>query len=73
MTEWISVEEELPYPNEVVLVCDQLNAFVSLGKLKEEGQDFSFKLMYIEAMEIDSFVTHWMNFPPPPVTPPSVS
>ena len=64
--EWISVEDALPYPDKTVLVCDQLNSFVSLGKLKEDQEDFIFELMYIESVEIDSFVTHWMSLPEPP-------
>ncbi len=59
--DWISLEHQLPENNQVVLCCDILNKFVSLGRyLKKEDE---FELMFIDKIEIDSVTTHWMPLP----------
>ena len=61
MNDWISIEDqELPPVGEVVLVCDEYNSFVSLGRATEDGE---FELMWVSEIEVDSNVTHWMPLP----------
>ena len=67
MGEWIHVEDKLPNPEEIVLVCDELNNFVSLGRLKDLGDDYCFHVMHIDRIEIDSETTHWMPLPKSPL------
>lgn len=65
--EWISVDDRLPFTDEVVLCCDIFSHFISLGKIVEQDEDeFRFELMYCENFEIDSSPTHWMPLPEPP-------
>lgn len=67
MNEWISLNEWTPYPGQIVLVCDVLNIFVTLGKVIEtENEKIEFDLMHIDNVEIDSQITHWMPLPKPP-------
>ena len=62
--EWIVAEELIPLGNPIILVCDCLNSFVSLGRYMEE--DNTFELMNMDNVEIDSVITHWMPLPTPP-------
>ena len=65
--EWVKIEDDLPDNEDIVLVCDKLNEFVSLGRyLEEEDGIYQFELMHIDRVEIDSFITHWMPLPNPP-------
>lgn len=64
--EWINLEQQLPPMNEPVLVCDELNEFVSMGKMIENIEvtgDVIFEMMYIEHVDADSIITHWMPLP----------
>ena len=63
MSEWISIEDFLPDPGQIVLVCDVFNSFVTLGRF--DGMD-EFELMNIDNVEIDSYITHWMPLMKPP-------
>ena len=70
MSEWISVEKDLPYLNEIVLVCDELNEFISLGRLVQSTEDENlgdFEMIWIDKMECDSVPTHWMPLPSLPM------
>ncbi len=61
---WIDVNDEYPCINECVLCFDDQNEFISIGRLVE---DFVFELMYIEKVEGDSVITHWMPLPDGPI------
>ncbi len=61
--EWIKVEEDLPIVDSIVLACDELNSFVSLAKYRDHEDEYWFDLMYVDEVEIDSIVTHWMPIP----------
>lgn len=62
--EWINTENYLPEDQEIVLVCDIFNTFISLGKYVKE--DDSFMIMSIEKVQSDSYPSHWMPLPLPP-------
>lgn len=64
MNEWISLHDELPEENIVIIVCDNISGFVSFAKFFEETNEF--ELMYIDKIEGDSNITHWMPLPSPP-------
>jgi hypothetical protein len=64
--EWINAEDDLPENGDIVLVCDQFNDFVSLGRMIDNDDDYSFELMYIDLVEIDTCPTHWMPLPTAP-------
>ncbi len=61
--DWIRVEEDLPAHGDIVLICDEFNSFVSLGKYVEDGDEFYFYLMSIDKVEFDSQITHWTTLP----------
>lgn len=65
--EWISVQDHLPPIGEVILCCDMLNEFVSLGRmtLEDNGEFGCFELMWIDEVQLDAHVTHWMLRPEP--------
>lgn len=63
MNEWIRIQDFLPDCGQTVLVCDEYNSFVTLGRF--DGID-QFELMNIDDVEIDSCITHWMPLPKPP-------
>lgn len=58
--EWIPVTEDLPDLNDIVLVCDEFNDFVSIGKVIKDQDYYRFILMNVEKIEGDTEVTHWM-------------
>ena len=59
--DWISLEHLLPENNQIVLCCDVLNKFVSLGRYLLEKDEL--ELMFIDKVQIDSVITHWMPLP----------
>lgn len=61
--EWIPVTEDLPDLNDIVLVCDEFNDFVSIGKVIKDQDYYRFILMNVEKIEGDTEVTHWMPLP----------
>ena len=61
--QWIDVDDDRPSDEEIVLVVDKFNDFVTLGKYYEDDQGGYFDLMCIEKVEVDSQVTHWMSLP----------
>jgi hypothetical protein len=62
MSEWISVKDELPEPNEIYLVhCPSWSDDECAVCLFENG-----KWYYDHDSEINSYVTHWMPLPEPP-------
>ena len=72
---WIDIYDKFPNLNEVVLISDEINKFVSIGMLikedlsidlEDDKNDTSFKIMYLEEMTTDYFVTHWMPLPESP-------
>ena len=65
--EWIVAEELIPLGNPIVLVCDRLNDFVTLGRYVEEEN--TFVVMNLDNIEIDSVITHWMPLPELPELP----
>lgn len=68
--QWIDIEETEEYPKhrEIVLVADKYNDFVTLGRFIEIGENnFEFQLMFIDEVEVDSQITHWMKCPQPPL------
>lgn len=58
---WIDSEEFVPPHQEIVLVADEFNEFVTLGRY-DITKDL-FLVMNIDLVEIDSQVTHWMPLP----------
>lgn len=65
--EWIDIDQRFPNFNENVLVYDEISNVISLGKLiKDEDNEEVFYMMFLEDVEIDSNVTHWMPLPQPP-------
>lgn len=67
--QWIDIEKTDEYPkhNEIVLVADKYSNFVTLARYIEIDEDrFEFEIMFIDEVEIDSLVTHWMKCPQPP-------
>ena len=68
--EWINVEERLPQKGKVVLCTDYLSNFLSLGRLIDQNDyEYRFQLMIQEdiEIEIDTFITHWMELPKIPL------
>lgn len=62
--EWINMQDEKP-PNEItVLCCDIYNYFTSIGMYIESEDEFI--LMYVEKIQEDTQITHWMPLPEPP-------
>lgn len=64
--EWISVEDYTPCDQEIVIVSDIISRVVSLAKVIIEDDEYYFHVMYIDNIEIDSIVTHWMPLPEMP-------
>lgn len=65
---WIDANDWIPGTGQVVLVCDQFNSFVTLGKIIEikdkDGRLYAeFEMMGMDEIEPDSIVTHWMPLP----------
>ena len=65
--QWIEIAEDPPDMGIKVLVCDEFNSFVSLGRMVEVTDDDEpiFEMMNIEGIEIDTVPTHWMPLPLP--------
>jgi hypothetical protein len=61
--EWISMNDDLPPLNEIVLCCDAYEGKVTLGKLTEEEGEEQFTMNQMESFGIDSISTHWMSIP----------
>ena len=61
MNEWIPIDREWPPEGEVVLACDSINQFVSLGRAFAETGVFEW--MGIEPMHSDVVCTHWQLMP----------
>jgi len=61
MMNWISIEDDIPPDGLVVMCCDVINEFISLGIYVES--DECFHMMHVKQMESDSQVTHWMYLP----------
>jgi hypothetical protein len=59
--EWISLEDRIPDNRDIILTCDCINEFISLGRYLEEIDEF--QLMNIDFMAKDSYPTHWMPLP----------
>jgi hypothetical protein len=57
MTNWISIEDELPPNGELVLIADELSGFVTFGKYDEEID--TMQSMHLEGFEEDMIATHW--------------
>jgi hypothetical protein len=64
---WISIEDLFPPEGEIVLCCDKHNEFVTIGRMNmdEDGQQGCFELMWIEEVQLDAQITHWMPRPKP--------
>jgi uncharacterized protein DUF551 len=63
--EWISINIVLPNTSEIVLVCDQVSDFVSLGRYLPDLDEF--QLMALDKVTSDMAITHWMPLPQPPL------
>jgi hypothetical protein len=66
MSEWISTDSYLPNDQEIVLICDAISGFITLGRFEKEENYFG--MMYMEEIENDSYPTHWMPLPNPPIS-----
>jgi len=60
---WNSFEDTGSPLGEIVLCCDYVSGFVSLGIQKD--MEF-FDIMHLEKIEHDVIATHWMPLPKPP-------
>lgn len=64
MSEWIDLFVAWPEPGRIVLVCDKYNSFVTLGRMIiDENDEGTVVTMYLDDLEIDSLITHWMPLP----------
>jgi hypothetical protein len=60
---WISLEEHLPEPEEIIILADYINEIVSLGRMREDDENMYFEFMGLEDMQNDCVATHWMPLP----------
>lgn len=58
---WIKTEEYFPHDQQIVLICDIYNNFVTMARYLEEEDIF--EMMHVQEIEIDSYPTHWMPLP----------
>lgn len=67
MIDWISLDDEQPHINDEVLICDELNDFVTLGMIVsiDENDAPTFMVPNDAAIPIDANITHWMPKPYP--------
>lgn len=59
--EWTRTEDELPYPDDIVICADELSGFVTLGKY--DADEDCFMYMSIHEVDNDTYPTHWMPLP----------
>ena len=59
---WISIEQKFPPVNQMALVCDYINEFISLGKIEETADGLNLIMMGMDEI-LDCEVTHWMILP----------
>lgn len=61
--EWISIEDELPRPCDVVIFCTQEATLVGWLETYDEAEDLSW--VACDTNEWIEEVTHWMPLPEP--------
>lgn len=61
MMNWISIIDDLPNDNNLVLCCDVYNDFITFGIYIENEN--CFELIRVDGVEVDSEITHWMPLP----------
>lgn len=63
MSDWISIEEQLPKPLQRVIVFDRDGFGALSGRMSRTG------LWYLEGdIDTSADITHWMPLPDPPNT-----
>lgn len=66
MTEWISVKDRLPNPDEYALLYDSHLNLVFEGKLLPSDFYYSDRCGYSKDVGDDCEITHWMPLPEAP-------
>ena len=61
MTNWISVQDELPPHEEMVLIADEVSGFVTFG-IYDQDTDL-IHAMYFQGLDLDMIPTHWADKP----------
>lgn len=65
---WYDITEEYPDDNDVVLVCDILNKFISVAKFVKENENvYHFLVAHLENPDENIRITHWMCLPSLPM------
>ena len=66
--EWISVEDRLPPYEQLVLVADFRDDYISISKLRAGGKCLADSLDCIEQEQFFALseITHWLPIPKPP-------